>query len=310
MLKRLLVAIALAIMAAVVWTPTASACPTQVCDRFGDCWVEECSPGGGGSGGGGGSAPDPGRSGEKATKCYYGDKEVDCSNGAGTWSWSVGAWCRKTNPQPPQTDHVWGGKTTGMVYSCTPPSSNLSTPDLGLTFQRWLPTSPELPPPDPEVLAWRALASVNLQPIDLGVAPEPLAKNASSLGAVGLPVWLWADTTSPRKTGPVSASASERGYTVSITARLRNITWNLGDGSAPITCGIGQRFDPAAMGPHTPVVCGRQTGYAKQGEYTITATSNWEVSWTGIGRSGVIPYDRETSDTVRIGEIQVVVTNR
>lgn len=309
MLRRLLLVAALLILGSVVWAPTASACPTQKCDRFGNCWVEECSPGGGGGGGGGGTQPDPGRGGESATKCFYGGAEVSCSNSAGTWSNAVNAWCRLTSPQPPSTDAVWGGRTEGAVYTCTPPRTNIADPDFGLSFQRWLPTSPELPPPDPEVLAWRALAAVNLQPIDMGIAPEPLATNPSSLGAVGLPVWLWADSTSPNTTGPISNSASERGYTVNITARLKNITWTLGDGSAPIQCGIGQRFDPGSMGPNTPVVCGRQAGYAKQGEYTITATSNWEVTWNGIGRSGVIQYPRETSGTVRIGEIQVVVNS-
>lgn len=308
MLKRLLIAIAMVLAASVVWAPDASACPIQICDRYGNCSFEECGPGSGG-GGGGEDAPDPGRSGEKATKCYYGSTEVACVTGAGTWSSIVKAWCRPTSPQPPFTDAVWSGKTTGKVYTCSPPTSDPNAPDYGLQFQRWLASSPELPPPDPEVLAWRALARVNLQPIDLGIAPEPLATNANSLGAVGLPVWLWSDTTAPNKTGPISDSASERGFTVTITARLKNITWNLGDGSAPIQCGIGTRFNPAAMGPQTPVTCGRQAGYSKQGQYTITATSNWEVSWQGIGQSGMIPYTRETSGTVRIGEIQVVVTD-
>lgn len=278
-----------------------------ITDYFGN--VKRVCTGGGSSGGGGGDAPDPGRSGEKATKCYYGSTEVACVTGAGTWSSIVKAWCRPTSPQPPFTDAVWSGKTTGKVYTCSPPTSDPNAPDFGLQFQRWLASSPELPPPDPEVLAWRALAQVNLQPIDLGIAPEPLATNANSLGAVGLPVWLWSDTSAPNKTGPISDSASERGFTVTITARLKNITWNLGDGSAPIQCGIGTRFNPATMGPQTPVTCGRQAGYSKQGEYTITATSNWEVSWQGIGQSGMIPYTRETSGTVRIGEIQVVVTD-
>ncbi|GAA4909681.1 hypothetical protein GCM10025789_31150 [Tessaracoccus lubricantis] len=309
MLRRLLVVASLIILLGVVWAPTASACPTQKCDDQGNCWIEECSPGGGGSGGGGGGSTSPGRGGEKATTCFYGSTEVSCATTAGTWSSAVGAWCKATEPQPPATDAIWGGRTEGNVYTCTPPRVNIFDPDFGLSFQRWLPASPELPPPDPEVLAWRALAAVNLQPIDMGIAPEPLAANPSSLGAVGLPVWLWADTTSPNTTGPISNSASERGYTVNITARLKNITWDLGDGSAAIECGIGQRFDPASMGPQTPVACGRQAGYDQQGEYTITATSNWEVTWNGIGRSGVIPFQTDTSGSVRIGEIQVVVTD-
>jgi hypothetical protein len=309
-LKRLLAAISLVILLSVVWVPSASACPTQVCNDYGSCRVEECGPG---EGGGGSGQPDDqggGRGGEEATTCSYQGVKINCSTAAGTWSNAVGAWCKPASPQPPLTHVNWGGHTDGAIYDCSPPTSNRADPDFGLAFQRWLPAAPDLPPPDPEVLAWRALARVNLQPIDMGIAPESLATNANSLGAVGLPVWLWADTTSPNTTGPITDSASERGYTVTITARLKNITWNLGDGTPAIQCGIGQRFDPRTMGPQTPVACGRQTGYTKQGEYTITATSNWEVAWTGIGQAGVIPYPRETSSTVRIGEIQVVVKGK
>ena len=308
MLKRLLTAAALVILIGVGWAPTASAaCPQEECNKAGLCWIVECETGGGSDTGGDGTG-DPGGGGGAATKCFYQGREIPCTTaGGGTWSNAVSAWCLLANPQPPQTDSVWAGNIDGAIYYCVPPRTNQADPDFGLAFYRWLAAAPDLPPPDPEVLAWRAIAQVNLQPIDLGIAPEPLTTNPNSLGAVGLPVWLWADSTSPNTTGPISDSASERGYTVSITARLKDIAWSLGDGSAAITCGIGQRFDPRSMGPQTPVACGRQTGYSKQGEYTITATSNWEVTWNGIGRSGVIPFQRETSGTVRIGEIQVVV---
>ena len=123
-----------------------------------------------------------------------------------------------------------------------------------------------------------------------------------------MPVWLWSDTTDANRVGPISASASERGYTVSISAKVKHIEWNLGDGSAVIRCGIGQRFDPRTMTPETPVACGRQEGYQRQGTYTITATSHWEVHWQGIGQSGVIDFPRETKAQVKIGEIQVVTT--
>ncbi len=46
--------------------------------------------------------------------------------------------------------------------------------------------------------------------------------------------------------------------------------------------------------------------YTRQGVYTVTATSYWEVAWTGMGRSGVIPLNFSSSVSITMGEIQVV----
>ncbi len=304
MLKRIVTVVALVVLWAVLTTPLASADSKQICNEHGNCWYEEVGSSSGGGSGSPGDDSDGGRSKEEATVCKDEGRVIPCETKHGTWSSTFLCYLEKIDPQPPFSDPLFAGRTYGALYYCGGPGYGSTNPVV------WLDTAPELPPPDPEVLAWRALAAVKLKPIDLGIAPEPREANSASLGAVGLPVWLWADSTSPSTTGPISSTASERGYTVSITARLSDIEWDLGDGGKTISCGIGTRFDPATMDPTTPVVCGRQSGYQKQGEYTITATSHWEVSWSGIGESGTIDYDRTTSGTVRIGEIQVVVRGR
>ena len=38
------------------------------------------------------------------------------------------------------------------------------------------------------------------------------------------------------------------------------------------------------------------------------ATATWEVTWTGGGTSGTLTVTRSSSTTVRIGELQVLVT--
>ena len=280
------------------------------CKLDGTFWV--CSQSGalpGKPGGGeGGSQPvkqgDPG----KATVCKNGGVEIPCTASAGVWSSANQCYLKATDPQPEKSDSVWMGRTEGTMYDCTRGVGagpvNMSLPLV------WMDSAPALPPPDPEVLAQRAIASIGFRGIEMGTGPETLEFNPDSLGAVGLPVWLWAESTSPNTTGPVSASASERGFTVSVRATMTDIVWDLGDGGQTITCGIGVRFDPRMMNPDTPVACGRQQGYQKQVEYTITATSRWQVEWNGIGESGVIPIEATSSGTVRIGEIQVVVKNR
>lgn len=287
--------------------PTNALADKIQCDDLGNCW-SVIEGGGSGDKEEGSPSESSGRSNDESTVCYWkvngGKEETPCKNESGAiWSSSQNCYVQLVSPQPPLSDPVWAGRTNGAIYHCNSPLG-LPSPNI------WMDSAPELPPPDPEVLAWRALAALKLKPIDLGIAPEPREANSASLGAVGLPVWLWADSTSPSTTGPISSTASERGYTVSIEATLSDIEWDLGDGGKTISCGIGTRFDPATMDPTTPVVCGRQAGYQKQGEYTITATSHWEVSWSGIGESGTIDYDRTTSGTVRIGEIQVVVRGR
>lgn len=318
MLRRLLTLFALitAVLVGGAGAPNASAndgnCRTEV-----DIWtgkvVRICEVGGGGGGSGSGSGNSDGSgnpgagSGERV--CMFDSRTVPCSTGHGTWADSLNAWCRPADPQPPYTDAVWRGRTDGRIYSCTRPGFE-GIPDPSMAGGIWL-ASTELtppPPPNPEDLAWRAVAALQLQPIDMGIAPEPITVNPDSLGAVGLPVWLWVETPSSNTTGPVlTASTSERGYTVSIRAEMTGIDWSLGDGGATITCGLGQRFDPVTMGPQTPVACGRQAGYQQQGEYTISATSRWRITWGGIGQTGVIDMERTASDTVRIGEIQTII---
>lgn len=271
------------------------------------CGGDGGSGGGGSGGGGGGGAGDPG-SGERV--CQFNGRTVSCSGAGGVWLDAANAWCSIANPQPPKEDPIWSGRTTGAIWSCTRPGFG-GIPDPSLSNLMWLSQtdSTPLPPPDPEELAWRAIAQLQLRPIDIGVAPEALSSNPESLGAVGLPIWLWSETTGPQVTGPASASASERGYTVTINAHMSRIEWNLGDGGPIVECGIGQRFDPATMGVETPVACGRQSGYQKQGVYTVTATSYWEVNWAGIGQTGTIYLDHSASEAVRIGEIQTVVVD-
>lgn len=188
------------------------------------------------------------------------------------------------------------------------PIFDSTIPDWGVGFQRWLPDAPELPPPDPEILARRALASITVSPVTIGSVPQSTSTNPEAMGIVGFPVWLWADPAGARSQ---SASASERGFTVQITASLERVSWDLGDGGPPVTCkGIGVPFTGTVLMADSRPPCGRESGYQRQGEYTVTATAFWAVSWSGIGRSGVIPLELTSQETVRVGELQVVNVNR
>lgn len=256
-----------------------------------DCSVEIVIPPGGGEGGGGGSEPGP-------RKCVADGQEIPCTTADGWWHAAYGCYVKKLDDYPANNEQ-------GAAYSCTYLNGSAEIV--------WLDAAQQVQPPDPATLARRAVTRMSLKPITIGSGPEALTGDCVArdragcpLGAVGMPVWLWAADRNPQQTGPQTMTVSEGGYSVTATATLSRIEWNLGDGGPAIRCGIGQPFDPRTMNPSTPVVCGSQAGYTKQGEYTISATSYWVVQWSGIGQAGTINLDMTSSSRVRVGEIQVV----
>ena len=141
------------------------------------------------------------------------------------------------------------------------------------------------------------------------IAPDP----AVGPGLVGLPIWLWvpADENPGDKVstwGPLTATESERGVTVNLTAVVGQIVWDMGDGTS-ITC----------TNPGTPYVkqggasptCGYDSGYrvanAKGEKYTVTATTTWTVTWQAGDEGDTIDgVTRENVAEIRIDELQVV----
>ncbi|BCB86163.1 hypothetical protein Psuf_034760 [Phytohabitans suffuscus] len=161
------------------------------------------------------------------------------------------------------------------------------------------------PPPDPETLARRALAEITLRAPDLQIRPDP-----DGAGLVGLPVWLWVEKA-PETWGPISNDEVDRGLRVDITASVTNLTFDLGDGSPPVSCPSGGTPYPAgATGPSPD--CGhvftRSSRQQPDQKFTITATTTWTVQWTSSsGVTGTIgPETREATVGVRINELQVV----
>jgi hypothetical protein len=163
-------------------------------------------------------------------------------------------------------------------------------------------------PPDPVELANRALASITLEPPPVHVAPNKGA------GLVGLPVWMWTDQRDGTW-GELTASASAPGLTVSISAKVKKIVWDMGN-EEQIPCQVpGTAYDPNVHRGGKSPDCGYPTGYPRSsrrepgGVYKVTATTTWQVLWTGGGTSGELPPQTRTSSapgTVRIDELQVV----
>lgn len=158
-------------------------------------------------------------------------------------------------------------------------------------------------PPDPEELARRALASISLLPAPLRMAP----RKSIGPGLVGLPVWMWA-ARSTSYFGPLTASASDRGVTVSIEAKVNRIVWDMGNGDE-VPCGTaGTPYDSKGdRAGETSPDCGYDKGYQKAGTYRVTATTHWKVTWQGGGESGEILVTRNSGTVpIQINELQVV----
>lgn len=189
------------------------------------------------------------------------------------------------------------------MYECYQPQTDL-------LVSVW---SPDPPPgsgagPTPREVAELAVDQLNLRAIDIGIAPEP---GPDSVGVVGMPVWMWAANPDSHTFGPATASASAGGITVTATARVDRVTWDMGDGTT-VVCRVAGTPYRAAFGRSSSPDCGHtytRTSSHEPGErFTVTASSDWVVTWQGAGQSGTIRLDGlQRSVEIAVGEGQVLV---
>ncbi|MFI1154984.1 ATP/GTP-binding protein [Streptomyces sp. NPDC020817] len=168
---------------------------------------------------------------------------------------------------------------------------------------RWSATGPAGGGIDVQALAQQAVERVRLEGPDIGIVPRPDGK-----GLVGMPVWMW-NRPGPTRTGPATASASAGSVTVTATATVRTVVWSMGDG-ATVTCtGPGTPYTPDRGKEKSPT-CGhmyeRTSARAPGSRYPVTATTTWDVTWSGAGQTGTITTTRQSRTSLAIGELQVL----
>lgn len=268
-----------------------------------DCWVwgEGGGSGGGGSDNGGqnaisiGFTPGP-------NVCYSNrfEEEIDCSaSHLGDNWWSNSRQCylslairkNQTDPRGPS-----GSSPEGAWYTCSPLTDINGSTGSGPIF--WSNT----PPPgittySPSQAARIVISRFQLRGIDIGRTPEGGDKTY-----IGLPVWLWADNPQPLNYGPYTETVTVGGQTITATATVSSISWDMGDGTR-FTCGQGTPYNEA-YGIAASPTCDHT--YTRVGTYDITATSNWIVMWSGGGASGQISVQTPSSTTLEIGQLQSV----
>jgi hypothetical protein len=123
---------------------------------------------------------------------------------------------------------------------------------------------------------------------------------------------MWARTPDPHSYGPITATASAGGTTVTATARIFRITWDMGDGATVVCRSAGTPYRPSYGREDSPD-CGHtyttSSSGQPSGKYTVTATSDWVVTWAGAGQTGTIRLDGLVRSTqIAIGEAQVLVS--
>lgn len=99
--------------------------------------------------------------------------------------------------------------------------------------------------------------------------------------------------------------------TVTATARLDRVVWDMGDGRSTTCTGPGTPWSPGAGNGNSPT-CGytfRASSVRQPDQrYTITATSYWTIDWAGGGEAGTITMDFASGTDLRVAEVQALVT--
>ena len=175
----------------------------------------------------------------------------------------------------------------------------------------WLPAPPVAPTVDPEDVAEDILVEMDLQPIEIGTAPTSIEKSPDAVGLVGAPIWMWAVDPGPQTWGPITASDSAGGLTVTVTAQVDDAGWSMGDGGSKSCTSPGDAYKEA-YGVRSSPSCGYVYERTSRDEpdqaYTITATTNWSATWeSSTGETGTLDVEPLTSTGhVRIGERQLI----
>ncbi len=245
--------------------------------------------------GGGGGAP----------ACIRSAEQVPCSDPLfGTWSNTLECYLKPMSPPPAPDSPLWQGNyPEGAVYNCVDPASGPFSNGAVI----WLPG-----PPDagvtPEQAARAVVSRMDLRAAAIGIVPED---KPGSIGAVGAPVYMWT-TRGPTTFGPQVLTGSAGGITITATARVERIIWDMGDGTT-VTCRTAGTPYEDRYGFRDSPDCGHRYSKTSAGKpnnaYPIRATSYWVVDWTGpAGASGQIRLDLTSTTSIVVGELQAVVT--
>ena len=181
-----------------------------------------------------------------------------------------------------------GVTTPGSWYSitCTDSAGNSNSQTVWISSGT-SPSAPAAPAVDPRSVALQAENSLALPSPSIGFNPPADA-------VVNLPTWLWID---PAIWHAYSVSATVGTVSATATAQPVSVTWSMGDGGSVNCPGTGTVYQPAVPASAQTTACSYSyprssagqpsvSGDPNQGAFVVSATVDWEVSWTAQGAAG------------------------
>ena len=204
-----------------------------------------------------------------------------------------------------------GGPTPGAWYSVT---CDDAASGAQVTQTVWITQgqAASVPQVDPRSLALQAEQSMRLPTPAIGLDPV-------GTSVVGLATWLWVD---PSIWSVKSVTASAGSVSATAVARPVGVTWTTGDGTV-VTCGgPGVVYVPTRPAAWQSTYCSHvyaasslgqpsPDGDPDDGRYPVTATVEWDVSWSAVGApgGGALPTLYTTSRTsLRVMQVESLNT--
>jgi hypothetical protein len=232
---------------------------------------------------------------------------TDCGNGRMYWSNDRQCYISMVDGQ-------WPARPGGMsqeagYYVCNVPAEAPSGARQTYFWSESIP--PGLTVLTPGAAAKKLIESFQLRGIDIGMAPEVNPAWGHRRSYVGVPIWLWVNNPQPLTWGPYQETATLGGQTITATAQVTSVIWNMGDGSSTVCGGTGTPYN-AALGLQPSPTCGYRystTSKSHAGDrFNITATSQWTVTWTSLaGPGGTINLTTASADQLQVNELQTVI---
>lgn len=234
---------------------------------------------------------------------------IDC--GGSTSYWSNTRQCYVY-----MKDGVWPTRPSSYseeagYYGCIMFSPTPGGPGVGPETNFWS----ETVPPGLQVLtpgraALQLISTFQLRGIDIGMAPEVNPAWGHRRSYVGIPVWLWVENPQPLTWGPYSETATLGGQTITATAQVTSVRWDMGDGGSQVCGGTGTPYT-SGYGVTDSPTCGYRYGTTSETQggdrYTVTATSQWVVTWTALsGANGTVNLTTQSAVPIEINELQTV----
>jgi hypothetical protein len=133
----------------------------------------------------------------------------------------------------------------------------------------------------------------------LVVLPAAMEVRPNNRGITGIASLFWVQGYDGQ---PVTATFTEFGLTVTVTAQLAGVEWDFGDGTPPVQAGLGEAYPQESSVRHNyQYVSGEQP-------YTVTARLLFQPTFTVNGTPGaaldpiVVPVTRP----YRVNQIQAI----